>query len=90
MAVQGRSKLFQGGAAEVYIPQVVSRGVWEHAPPGIISILATLCEVVIAHCARNLVHVVATYIRHAPAPTNLLGDRFLAVSSASRFLIHII
>ena len=29
---QGRSKLFEGGVAKVYIPHVVYRGVWRHAP----------------------------------------------------------
>ena len=31
---QGRSKVFEGGVAKVYIPHVASRGVWGHAPPG--------------------------------------------------------
>ena len=37
-----------------------------------------VCEVVIADCTYNLVHIAATYGRHAPAAKYLLGDRFLA------------
>ena len=30
---QGRSKLFEGGVAKVYIPPAGSRGVWGYTPP---------------------------------------------------------
>ena len=29
-----RGVVFEGGVAKVYIPHIVSRGVWGHAPPG--------------------------------------------------------